>query len=1076
MSARPKRLPKPARSSPLPPLIDSGVDPMTDHTTCATPLPRSLFTVPLGVPFLDALAVAVLDGRLPASATKPPDLLELPDITILLPTRRAARALQDAFLRAGNGRALLLPRIRPIAEGDEDRSLISGLAAAEAMAGDLEILPAVAELERQLIMTVLVQGWARSMREKEDEFAGHATAATRTPAQAAHLARELSGLLDMVETEGVSLSRLRELVPDELSAHWEQTLTFLQIVTESWPVLLNSIGKLSPADRRNQLVLAEAQRLHDAPPDAPVIAAGVTGSIPATARLMQVVATLPHGAIVLPGLDLSLDDESWEALAHAHPEHPQFGLARLLRTLNVNRADVELLAPAPLGRGFDARAMIVSEAMRPAPTTDRWHNLAARIAPQAARDGLAGITYLPAPTAQDEAETVALILREAAEAPDKTAALVSPDRILARRVAVRLESWGIRVDDSAGRPLAKTVAGSFLDLVIEVVAQDFAPAPLLSLLKHPLCRLAMPAADIRRAARALEIIAFRTAYLGYGLDELETFVERAATDVQTGKRRGRTVGRLWDEDWQAVRNLIARLHQAYGPLIALHRSDKPSGLRELTAAHIAVAEALAAISDEDSDASQLWRDEAGQTAALLFTSLADPMLSQPEVTPADYPEFYRTLIGAEAVRPTIPTHPRISIWGPFEARLQQPDVVILGGLNEATWPSAADPGPWLNRPMRNQLGLPLPEERIGHAAHDFTQLFGASEIYLTRAEKVDGNPTVPSRWLLRLQAVLASLGVEDVLEPRRPWLAWARNRDAIRTRRPITAPSPRPRLELRPRRLSVSAVETWIANPYALFADRILGLEPLPPVGQEPDASLRGSIIHDALGQFAANFPTDLPQDIAGTLASLAARIFSEYESHPRIRAFWMSRFERFAEWFATVEPDLRSGVLETLGERNGAHVIDAPGGPFTLTARADRIDRTSSGIAITDYKSGASLSNLRRKAKDGIAPQLLLETIIAEAGGFAGLDTTNTTVNKLRYISASGGEPPGQVVEVDFDDISAAATTTEAELAALIARFDDATTPYAALRRTRFSYDYDAYAHLARVAEWSVNPGEEAA
>jgi len=1045
---------------------------MTTHSTTAH---QALFTVPLGVPFLDALAEAILNGRLPDSETSPPDPLTLPDYTILLPTRRAARALQEAFLRAGEGRALLLPKIQPIAEGDEDHSLISGLAGAEAMAGDLEIPPAVGDLERQLIMTRLVQNWANSERDKGDEFAGHATAATRTPAQAAHLAHELCALLDMVETEGVALSRLGELVPDDLSAHWQQTLDFLQIVTAHWPQLLEVIGKLSPADRRNRLVLAEARRLRETAPDAPVVVAGVTGSIPVTAELMAAVAELPRGAIVLPGLDRSLDDESWAALADAHPEHPQFGLARLLRSLGRTRDDVTPLAPPP-DRGFDARAAIVSEAMRPAPTTDRWHDLAERIAPAVAREGLAGITYLPAPTAQDEAEAVALILREAAEHPTRTAALVSPDRILARRVAVRLASWGIRVDDSAGRPLGKTVPGSFLDLVVEVAAQQFAPKPLLSLLKHPLTRLALPAADIRRAARALEIIAFRAPYLGYGLDGLETFVERAAIEVETKKRRGRTVARLWDEDWQAVRNLIARLRKACEPLIELQGTDAPTSLRELTSAHIATAEALAATDEDDAEARQLWRDEGGQTAALLFASLADPEHVQPEVTPADYPDFYRALIGSEAVRPTIPTHPRISIWGPFEARLQQPDIVVLGGLNEGTWPSSADPGPWLNRPMRAQLGLPLPEERIGHAAHDFAQLFGAGEVYLTRAEKVDGDPTVRSRWLLRLQAVLASLGVEDVLGSRLPWLAWARHRDTIETRRPITAPRPRPKLELRPRRLSVSAIETWIANPYALFADRILGLEQLPPVGHEPDASLRGNIVHDALGRFAQQFPDSLPDDIAATLSSIATAIFDEYSGHPRIRAFWISRFDHFAEWFATVEPELRKNVRDTLSELTGAHVIEAPAGPFTLTARADRIDRTDTGLIITDYKTAASLDTLKRNAKEGIAPQLLLEAVIALAGGFPGLGANDATVDALRYISASGGEPPGQLVPVKFDDIAEQAARTRADLAELIARYDDPETPYAALRRARFSYDYDAYAHLARVAEWSVNPGEEVA
>lgn len=1042
-----------------------------DHKGLAPP---AVFTVPMGAPFLDTVAHAVLSGNLPHSDGAPPDPLNLPDVTLLLPTRRAARAMQDAFLRAAGGRALLLPRIRPIAEGDEDRTLISGLAAGESFEGDLSLPPQTGELERRLLMTTLVQRWSEAIRAREEDSRLAATVGARTPAQAAQLASELCQLIDMIETENKSLAGLSGLVPEEFAEHWKTTLEFLEIVVTMWPEHLAEINKLSPADRRNRLIRSEAVRLRDERPDTPVIIAGVTGSIPATAELMKAVAGLPNGAIVLPGLDSDLDEETWRDLARSHPEHPQFGLARLLGTLGAERSGIRSLRSEKALSHYPARARILSESMRPPSSTDRWHKLSAEISDATARAGLQDITYLAMPTAQDEAEAIALILRQVAEAPERTAALVSPDRLLARRVAARLETWGIRVDDSAGRPFAKTVPGSFLDLVIEVAAQDFAPKPLMSLLKHPLARLGMPARDIRRAARALEIIAFRTAYLGYGLDGLDAAVELAAHDVQAKRRRGSAVNRLWDADWQGARDLVARLRAAYAPLLAFDEHTSDCELRLLANAHVETAQALAATSEEDKSATQLWRDEAGQTAALLFAQLNDDTLTAPRLAVADYPDFYRALIGAEAVRPTIPTHPRISIWGPFEARLQRPDVVILGALNEGTWPAAADPGPWLNRPMRDALGLPLPEERIGHAAHDLVQLFGAERVYLTRAAKADGDPTVPSRWLLRLEAVIGALGVENVLAPRQPWLAWARHRDASDRPNPMQAPRPKPPLELRPRRMSVSDIETWIRNPYGIFARRILGLEDLPALGEDPDASLRGSIVHDALGRFAVRYPEHLPAAIGKELSAISREIFERYRSHPRIRAFWVGRFERFAEWFDGIEPGLREGVTRTLAEVTGAHVFDAPGGPFTLTARADRIDITHSGIEITDYKTASSLDTLRREAKSGIAPQLLLEAVIARELGFPGVTLPPAGVEKLRYISASGGEPPGQVVTVDLDDVSAAADKIKAELAALVALFDDPETPYKAVRRPNFDYRYDAYAHLARVAEWSGEAGGE--
>ncbi|HUS96576.1 MAG TPA: double-strand break repair protein AddB, partial [Hyphomicrobiaceae bacterium] len=772
--------------------------------------------------------------------------------------------------------------------------------------------------------------------------------------------------------------------------------------------------------------------------------------------------------------DLVLDDDSWDAIATSHPEHPQFGLARLLKGLDASRGDVRILQTGEAGNAepFATRTKVLSEMMRPAPSTDQWHTLRERVDLRAVRAALADVTQLVAPSSQDEAEAIALILREVADTPGQTAALISPDRLLARRVAIRLEGWGIRVDDSAGRPFGKTVPGSFLDLVVAAAADAFAAKALMALLKHPLTRLEMPAAEIRRAGRAVEIIAFRTAYLGYGLDGIEAAIERAIQEVQGKQRRGQAVARLWDEDWQAARNLVQRLRQAYAPLEALAKGQKHE-LRSLADAHIKTAEALARRSPEDTETNELWRDEAGQTAALLFSNLMDETLQSPQISVDEYPDFYRALIAAEAVRPTIPTHPRIFIWGPFEARLQQPDVVILGALNEGTWPSTADPGPWLNRPMRQELGLPLPEEQIGYAAHDLVQLFGAGRVYMTRAEKVDGDPSVPSRWLLRLGTVLSALEAQDVLAPRRPWLAWARSRDLTISRPPIAQPAPCPPVEMRPRRLSVSAIETWIANPYAIFAERILRLEALPQLGADPGADLRGSIVHEALGQFASRHPNALPAAPAAELLAIATDIFSTYNSHPRIRAFWIERFRRFAEWFGAQESSLRDGALVTLAEINGAHVINGPAGPFTLTARADRIDSGQRGLIITDYKTGANLDVLATRASTAMAPQLLLEAVIAIAGGFSNVPAGRNAVQALRYISASGGEPPGAVKPIKLDDIASAAAEVEARLAELIASFDDPLTPYRALRRGSFSYDYDGFAHLARVDEWTAGNAE---
>jgi ATP-dependent helicase/nuclease subunit B len=399
--------------------------------------------------------------------------------------------------------------------------------------------------------------------------------------------------------------------------------------------------------------------------------------------------------------------------------------------------------------------------------------------------------------------------------------------------------------------------------------------------------------------------------------------------------------------------------------------------------------------------------------------------------------------------------------------------LVVGSLNEGTWPEAAEPGAWLNRPMRNELGLPAPEEEIGRAAHDFVSLLGAETVYLTRAEKVDGVPTVPSRWLMRITALLDGMKLRSVLAAEKPWLAWARGRDRIDPSKwqTIQAPEPCPPIEMRPRKMSVTEIERWTSNPYAIFARHILKVDPLPELGASPDASLRGGLVHQVLSNFTKEFPGALPSDAYRDLERIATNVLESFTGHPRIAAFWLPRLKRFLEWFAATEAQRRQGVGSIIAETTGRLVLDSNGKPFTLSARADRIDDQGSSIVITDYKTGAAPSD--KSVNSGRSPQLPLEAAIAlSETGFAHL--TNRSVEALRYIRASGGEPPGEERTIKAGDIARLAANALSGLSQLIATFDDPATPYRAIRRPGYRYDYDAYAHLARVAEWSAHVEDE--
>ncbi len=1023
-----------------------------------------LYTISPVLPFLDTLARAILEGNLPVAGGAPPDKLALASWTIYLPTRRAARALSEAFLRVSGDDALLLPRILPIGDVDEDAL---ALAAPPEAASDAELAlildPAIGGMERRLALTKLILAWSRQNAERAEAegFRMHAT-----PAQASSLAVQLGALMDEFDIERVDLGKLKKLVPDQFADHWQKTLDFLKIVTEHWPDHLNEHGVMAPYARRDELMAEQTKRFLASPPSAPVIAAGSTATRPASAALLEAIATLPNGAVVLPGLDLELDEESWRGITDPapNPEHPQFGMSQFLTRVGAARDDVMALGPgAPA-----ARTQLVSQAMRPAHTSGKWLDYARNADREAVREALEGVARIDAINEQDEAEVISLLLRHAAEVPGRVAALVTPDRTLARRVSVRLEKWGLSVDDSAGRPLEKTLAGSFMDALGEAVGSGFAPVPLLALLKHPLTKLGRSAADMRRAARVLELGALRQPGAGRGFKAYRETIKRIRSRLKEGKRVHSALKRLKTGDWEGVEKLLDDLEAALKPLSDIFDAqDDLHDLKKISRAHVQAGEALAG--DESASSAGLWRGEAGEALADFFEKLLTAQSVRLEIQPRDYLELYRSFMAGQAVRTRAPRHPRIHIWGPLEARLQHPDMVVLGGLNEGVWPATPDTDPWLSRPMRADLGLPAPERRIGLAAHDVSQLMGAGEVYLTRAQKNGGAPSVPSRWLLRLNAVLDALDLKGALKADKPWLAWARARDAADAVPSIVAPAPCPPVSARPKRLSVTRIEAWIANPYAIFARDILKFSKLDEIAAEPGPSLKGTLIHDTLQRFAEAHPDRLPSDIEAELMRHARAQFAQFTDHASIEAFWRGQLAVFARWFAATEPGRREGVEQVVAEASGALEID---GGFTLTGRADRIDiREDGSQTIYDYKTGSVPS--AAKVESGNAPQLALEAAMALGGGFSGLAAA--PVSRLAYIRAQGYGVGGEERDAGKDlNPDALAAEALGHLEGLVSAYAIETQGYEAMRRAGFDYRYDDYAHLARVKEWQAGGGGE--
>jgi len=973
----------------------------------------NVLTIPSGAPFAATLA----RGLIARMGAEP---LALAQVTIYLPTRRAVRNLSETFARAMGG-AALLPDIRPLGDVDEDEFLF------DAAAEDLTLTPAIAPIRGRLLLATLIRHWDGAKRGGRLTFA-----------QATALARGLANFLDEVETQGADLSKLDDLAPAALAEHWAEVKRFLELLRDQWPALLKAESAINPAARRNQALKALAKRFETSPPKGPVIAAGSTGSIPATADLLGVIARLPQGSLVLPGLDRALDAESWDGLEEGHP---QYGMKELLRCIGVDREEVKNWDVS----GNPTRETLLREVLRPAPTTDAWRAIADRGGGDIAK-GLEDLSLIEAAHPGEEATTIALILREALETPGRTAALVTPDRNLARRVSAEMGRWKIAIDDSAGRPLAHTPPGNFLCLLIDAADSDFAPVPLLALLKHPLAAGGGAPAEFRAHARALDL-ALRGPRPDPGLAGLKRAISKQ----------------------RELAKWFAGVAKILAPLAKAMRGREVS-LADLAACHLDAAEKLAA-TDAEPGAARLWHGEAGEAANKLFLELAQAAADLPDVEPGSYPVLFRALAEERAVRRPYGRHPRLAILGPLEARLQSFDVVVLGGLNEGTWPASAATDPWLSRPMRKALGLEAPERAIGLSAHDFAVLAASPRVLLTRALKAEGSPTVASRWVLRLKQLTKGLGLDAKLAS-----PVAYERIAAELSRPaplprMKRPAPKPDVALRPRNLSVTEVETWLRDPYAIYAKHVLKLSPLDPLDAEIGPLERGTAVHSALERFLKEFPDRLPRDAELRLIAIGNEVFEEAGIPGAALALWRPRFLNAARWFVEEERKRRRNITRSFVEIRGSRIFKGEAGDFVLRARADRIDvLTSGGGSIVDYKTGNPPNNKQVRAL--IAPQLPLEGAILAQGGFA--DVGPLAASELVYIRVGGGAEPGDVIPIK-GDIAELVRDAEARLIARIAWFDQKSTPYTPRVMPYRADQPGDYDHLARVREWSLTGWEEA-
>ena len=986
------------------------------------------YSIPSHRPFVLDLAQGLYD----ALAHLGPQALS--QAVVLTPTRRGARALADAFVTVSGGRAILPPQIRPLGDLDEGEAPFEP--------GDLAIdLPAsIGSLRRRFELVGLVKRHEAALGRDLDA------------PTALEFADALGGFLDSLQIEEVSATAgLADLVTADMAEHWRISREFLEMALESWPRRLAELGLMDISARRVALLHALAEKWDREPPQGVLVAAGSTGTAKATADLLRVVARAPQGAVVLPGLDHELSDKAWKSVEE---QHPQGAMKRLIESAGLVRDDVAAWIGSPPSAGHGRwRRRVINEALRPAEQTADWitviNDLRRESEGDPVAEGLAGLSLVCARTEDEAATVAALLLREALETPGQTAALVSPDQALARRVSAKLARWGVSADSSAGLSLAGCSVGVLADLVVQTLIDPLDPVRLLAILKHPLVRLGLDAETREASREQLERYGLR----GARAPDWDKLAARLSTNMAKDKL-----------DPAAALALLNRL-----------RAILPqTGPEDQTAATLArtMAEALEAMARAaDGSSDHLWSGLGGEALSRLLAGLMEDSAALPAVTPRSFNELFRKLVAGETVRAGGASHPRLRILGAIEARLIRADRLIVAGLEEGVWPQGAPVDPFLSRPMRKTLGLPPPERRIGLAAHDFAQAACAPDVVLLHTERREGAPAIKSRWLWRLETLARGAGLKIAGRPE--ILDWARGLDDPGKYEPAPRPAPVPPVGARPRRMAVTRVEALTRDPYSVWARDILRLYPLERPDEAVDVRARGSAIHKAFEDFVRKYPSDLPADAAARFEGFYIQALVDQGMPPDAMVREHALAQEMAKWVVGFEQERRADGRTIHVERAGELSMPWPGGAFVLTAKSDRIEIGPDGRShILDYKTGSPPSE--KQVKTGFSPQLTLTAAILAGGGFG--DLGRPPPGELLYVKVTGRRPAGEVVARCEKDggPEAAAEKAMSGLAELIAQYDDPLRGYPSRTAPQFAKGYPGdYDHLARVFEWSTS-GEE--
>lgn len=994
----------------------------------------ALYTIENGRPFLADIAQVLVNAYRGVEQ-------DIADLTVFVPTKRAARALADAIFDAGHvgAQSVFLPKILALGEVSEEELIVGSTAAMDALTS----LPAANPMDRRILLAQMIRArhfdidWATSFRAAD----------------------ELGRFLDSFYLEGVDPSALNDLVTDDVSAeaaqHWQKGLEFIRLVTENWPAILAEQSVMDGADRSNRLGLALAEQVKSSDRFGPTIIAGSLGTVAGSKALIGAISRSPRGLAILPGFEPGLDDSEWAAIDRSHPQ-AVFRDLLSAEFPDISRQEIEVWPCDTLpARNEDERQSLLSLALKPSHVTDGWYTDVKNWDRQKITNACGGISRIVARTEDEEALFIALAIREALEDPAKTIMVVTPDRVLAQRVSEKLGAWDIKVDDTGGVPLRGTYRGTFFRIIAQWLEDPSDPVRFMAMLNHPITAFGQSAAVWGTLIREIDRV-LRGRRRTWSLADLTDVVENIRwpeqlNDGQATAYRLLSGLRAFHEKWRAAPTLAGKID-----------------------CHIEIAEALAATADV-AGPDRLWIHEDGEGLVRHLETLqsAQGAIAQEIASDESYPDLFDALLAGVVVRKR-GGHSRIRIFGLLEARLQTADFVILGALNEGVWPDGRDGDPFLSRPMREKLGLPTTETLIGRAAHDFVQAASAPTVLLSRSARRGGSPAAPSRWMVRLENLLAHREVLSKIDCTQTFRRWGDHLHRPESIEGVAPPAPKPSLAHRPKRYTVSDFEQLLRDPYSIFARKILGLRVWDPLAMDPTVADRGSFFHLCAEKFAQKYPSDLPGDLESSIQKIVKETFAAGRFEDRIWSDWIKSRENFTNFMMAFEKEVRRDGLLVGTELSGALTFSIGSIDVEVYGKADRVDRLSNKeISIVDFKSSEkSPTNAQQK---NFSPQLFLLAMMVEKGRIEGVsDNKCGRIAFLNFRPPKGDSVFEEKSSIDGPDLQDALSSAERLVKDVLQAYLVNEHPYLSQPRPEFCNEYGRYDHLARRAEWASEMGDE--